>query len=60
MKIFKENFENLKKQYYELEEFIDTSEYIKQDYKDKIFKDDKVSNRMNALIEFIEKELPYQ
>lgn len=60
LKIFKENFENLKKQYYELEEFIDTSEYIKQDYKDKIFKDDKVSNRMNALIEFIEKELPYQ
>lgn len=60
LKNFKDNFEILKKQYAELEEFIDTSEYIKQDYKDKIFKDDKLLNRMSALIEFIEKELPYK
>lgn len=60
LEIFKRNYNILKEQYQTLEDFVDTSEYISQSYKEKIFKDDKVLNRMSALIEFIEKELPYQ
>lgn len=60
LEIFKRNYNILKEQYQTLEEFVDTSEYISQSYKEKIFKDDKVLNRMSALIEFIEKELPYK
>lgn len=58
--IFKKNYNILKEQYQTLEEFVDTSEYISQSYKEKIFKDDKALNRMSALIEFIKKELPYK
>lgn len=60
LEIFKINYNILKEQYQNLEEFVDTSEYISQSYKEKIFKDDNVLNRMSALIEFIEKELPYK
>ena len=60
LKIFKRNYNILKEQYQTLEEFIDTSEYISQNYKEKIFKKEKTLPRMEALIEFIEKELPYK
>lgn len=60
LEIFKRKYNILKEQYQTLEEFVDTSEYISQSYKEKIFKDDEVLNRMSALIEFIEKELPYK
>lgn len=60
LEIFKRNYNILKEQYQTLEEFIDTSEYISQIYKEKIFKEEKTLPRMEALIEFIEKELPYK